>query len=105
MLQAKGFVIALLTEDGLQWGYYSIDWKRMDWFVNRAGDPIWSHTRQNKKKKIKEIKEVKKLVPACGIGWVISNNHTDTVALKLYKYIRVKRKISFSRQDSGSQEN
>lgn len=51
------------------------------------------------------MREVKKLVPACGIGRVISTNHTNIVALKLYEYMRVKRKISFSRQDSGSQEN
>lgn len=104
MLQAKEFVIALLMEDGLQWGSYSIDLKRMDLLTGRV---ILSGLRQGEKKTPNQKKrgKVKKLVPACGIGWVISNSHTDTVALKLYKYMREKRKISFSGQDSGSQEN
>ena len=51
MLQAKGFVIALLTEDGLRWGSYSIDLKRMDLLTGRV---ILSGRRQGKKKKSNE---------------------------------------------------
>lgn len=96
-MQAKGFVIALLMEDGLWRGYYSIDLKRMDLLT---GQVILSGLSQGKK-----MMEVKKLVPACSIGRVISNSHKYIVALKLWNYMVRNRKISFSRQDSGSEEN